>query len=101
MDPLGLSGDRARARFTSTSAFATSAGSGPPTTSPSCDCRGADGLDPQSTTQSTDPKDLYLATTAELSRRFTRIYTALGPQDPLYRRFCRYRERDFRESHVV
>ncbi|MEX3099403.1 MULTISPECIES: hypothetical protein [unclassified Streptomyces] len=48
-----------------------------------------------------DPKDLYLATTAELSRRFARIYTPLGTQAPLYRRFCLCRERDFRESQVV
>ncbi|MFD0629519.1 hypothetical protein ACFQ2K_49810 [Streptomyces sanglieri] len=41
---------------------------------------------------------VYLATTAELSRRFARIYTTLGTHDPLYRRFCLYRERDFREA---
>ncbi|MGW0828256.1 hypothetical protein [Streptomyces sp. NPDC002845] len=29
-----------------------------------------------------DPKELYLATTAELSRRFARIYTTLGTQAP-------------------
>ncbi|MCB5905888.1 hypothetical protein [Streptomyces pinistramenti] len=52
-------------------------------------------------TNTIDPKELYLATTAELSRRFARIYTALGTQDPLYRRFCLYRERDFRKSQVV
>ncbi|MET9922834.1 hypothetical protein ABZZ04_38095 [Streptomyces sp. NPDC006435] len=46
------------------------------------------------------PKELYLATTAELSRRFARIYTTLGTQDPLYRRFCLFHERDFRESHI-
>ncbi|MEV8312197.1 hypothetical protein AB0P36_34070 [Streptomyces flavidovirens] len=45
-----------------------------------------------------DPKELYLATTAELSRRFARIYTTLGTQDPLYQRFCQYCERDFREA---
>ncbi|MFI7337029.1 hypothetical protein ACIBUY_03715 [Streptomyces sp. NPDC050085] len=55
-------------------------------------------LDPPTT--ALDPKELYLATTAELSRRFARIYTILGTQDPLYRRFCLYRERDFRESQV-
>lgn len=52
-------------------------------------------------THTIDPKDLYFATTAELSRRFARIYTALGTQDPLYRRFCLYRERDFRNNQVV
>ncbi|MFE5938592.1 hypothetical protein ACFQ69_24860 [Streptomyces sp. NPDC056470] len=41
-----------------------------------------------------DPKELYLATTAELSRRFARIYTTLGTQDPLCRRLCLYRDRD-------
>ncbi|MGY3340047.1 hypothetical protein ACVW0K_006146 [Streptomyces filamentosus] len=46
----------------------------------------------------TTSKELYLATTAELSRRFARVYTTLGTQDPLYRRFCLYRERDFREA---
>ncbi|MCX4516083.1 hypothetical protein OG402_38400 [Streptomyces anulatus] len=46
------------------------------------------------------PKELYLATTAELSRRFARIYTTLGTQDPLYRRFCLDRERDFLEAPV-
>jgi hypothetical protein len=51
-------------------------------------------------TNTIDPKELYLATTAELSRRFARVYTALGTQDPLYRRFCLYRERDFRKSQV-
>lgn len=56
-------------------------------------------LDPP--TAALDPKELYLATTAELSRRFARIYTTLGTQDPLYRRFCLYRDRDFRESQVV
>ncbi|MGV4926395.1 TniQ family protein [Streptomyces sp. BHT-5-2] len=55
-------------------------------------------LDPP--TNTIVPKELYLATTAELSRRFARIYTTLGTQDPLYRRFCLYRERDFRESHI-
>ncbi|MEU5380217.1 hypothetical protein ABZ359_32670 [Streptomyces sp. NPDC005968] len=49
-------------------------------------------------TTALDPKELNLATTAELSRRFARIYTTLGTQDPLYRRFCLYRERDFREA---
>ncbi|MDJ0347538.1 TniQ family protein [Streptomyces sp. H10-C2] len=49
-------------------------------------------LDPP--TSAPDPKALYLATTAELSRRFARIYTTLGTQDPLYRRFCLYRDRD-------
>ncbi|MFD8385815.1 TniQ family protein [Streptomyces sp. NPDC059679] len=49
-------------------------------------------------TATIDPKELYLATTAELSRRFARIYTALGTQDPLYRRFCLHHERDFREA---
>jgi len=39
-------------------------------------------------TNTVGPKDLYIATTAELSRRFARIYTTLGTQDPLYRRFC-------------
>ncbi|MER5224747.1 hypothetical protein [Streptomyces flaveus] len=53
-------------------------------------------LDPPTT--ALDPKELYLATTAELSRRFARIYTTLGTQDPLYQRFCLYRERDFREA---
>ncbi len=48
-----------------------------------------------------NPKELYLATTAELSRRFARVYTTLGTQDPLYRRLCLYRERDFRQSQVV
>ncbi|MGW4275183.1 hypothetical protein ACWEGQ_23115 [Streptomyces seoulensis] len=48
-----------------------------------------------------DPKALYLATTAELSRRFARSYTTLGTQDPLYLRFCLYRDRDFRESQVT
>ncbi|MFI2437358.1 hypothetical protein [Streptomyces sp. NPDC018693] len=52
-------------------------------------------LDPPTT--ALDLKELYLATTAELSRRFARIYTTLGTQDPLYRRFCLYCERDFRE----
>ncbi|MEU6239139.1 TniQ family protein [Kitasatospora sp. NPDC047058] len=42
-------------------------------------------------TAAVDPKDLYLATTAELSRRFARIYTAIGVQDPLYQHFCRVR----------
>ncbi|MFE2037713.1 hypothetical protein ACFXBB_31640 [Streptomyces scopuliridis] len=32
------------------------------------------------------PKGLYLATTAELSRRLSRIYTTLGIQDPLFQR---------------
>ncbi|MET8330307.1 TniQ family protein [Streptomyces sp. NPDC005181] len=49
-------------------------------------------LDPP--TAALDPKELYLATTAELSRRFARIYTTLGTQDPLYRQLCLYRERD-------
>ncbi|MEV8548132.1 TniQ family protein [Streptomyces sp. NPDC051572] len=49
-------------------------------------------------TATIDPKELYLATTAELSRRFARIYTALGTHDPLYKRLCLYRERDFHES---
>ncbi|CAL9664358.1 hypothetical protein [Streptomyces sp. Tu 3180] len=44
------------------------------------------------------PKELYLATTAELSRRFARMHTTLGTQDPLYRRFCIHRERDFPEA---
>ncbi|MEW2630840.1 hypothetical protein AB0903_04085 [Streptomyces sp. NPDC048389] len=44
-------------------------------------------LDPPTTTL--DPKELYLATTTELSQRFARIYTTLGAQDPLYQRFCR------------
>jgi hypothetical protein len=52
-------------------------------------------LDPPTTPL--DPKELYLAATAELSRRFARSYTILGTQDPLYRRFCLYRERDFRK----
>ncbi|MFF4316906.1 hypothetical protein [Streptomyces sp. NPDC001507] len=52
-------------------------------------------------TAAPDPKELYLATTAELSRRFARIYTAVGIQDPLYRRFCLYRDRAFRESQVT
>ncbi|UQA90677.1 hypothetical protein [Streptomyces halobius] len=52
-------------------------------------------------THTIDPKDLYLATTAELSRRFARIYTTLGTQDPLYRRFRLYRARDIRESQIV
>lgn len=38
-----------------------------------------------------DPKELYLATTAELSRRFARIYTTFGTQDPLYRHLCQRR----------
>lgn len=37
-------------------------------------------LDPPTT--AFDPKELYLATTAELSRRFARIYSTLGTQDP-------------------
>ncbi|MFE3592732.1 hypothetical protein ACFXOY_35085 [Streptomyces niveus] len=37
-------------------------------------------LDPPTT--ALDPKELYLATTAEPSRRFARIYTTLGTQDP-------------------
>ncbi|MFD4116543.1 hypothetical protein ACFWSJ_24180 [Streptomyces niveus] len=49
-------------------------------------------LDPPTT--ALDPKELYLATAAELSRRFARIYITLGTLDPLYRRFCLYRERD-------
>ncbi|MFD6280340.1 hypothetical protein ACFWFI_32975 [Streptomyces sp. NPDC060209] len=49
-------------------------------------------------TAALDLKELYLSTTAELGRRFARIYTTLGTQDPLYRRFCLYRVRDFRES---
>ncbi|WP_338672618.1 hypothetical protein V1460_06240 [Streptomyces sp. SCSIO 30461] len=52
-------------------------------------------------TAAPDPKELYLATTAELSRRFARIYTTLGTQDPLYRRFCLYRDRDFRKSQIA
>ncbi|MGP4088504.1 TniQ family protein [Streptomyces sp. KR55] len=32
------------------------------------------------------PKDLYLTTAAELSRRLSRIYTTLGIQDPLFQR---------------
>ncbi|MGV4930245.1 TniQ family protein [Streptomyces sp. BHT-5-2] len=52
-------------------------------------------------TAAPDPKELYLATTAELSRRFARIYTAVGTQDPLYRRFCLHQDRDFHESQVV
>ncbi|MBL1112769.1 hypothetical protein JK364_10230 [Streptomyces sp. 110] len=48
-------------------------------------------LDPP--TAALDPKEIYLATTAELSRRFARIYTTLGTQDPLYRRFCLYHDR--------
>ncbi|MFC9398567.1 hypothetical protein ACFTWS_36245 [Streptomyces sp. NPDC057027] len=49
-------------------------------------------------TVTVDPKGLYLATTAELSRRFARIYTIRGRQDPLHQRFCRYRERDSRDA---
>jgi hypothetical protein len=37
-------------------------------------------LDPPTT--ALGPKELYLATTAELSRRFARIYTTLGTQAP-------------------
>ncbi|CAM5513462.1 MULTISPECIES: hypothetical protein [Streptomyces] len=44
-------------------------------------------LDPP--THTIDPKELYIATTAELSRRFARIYTTFGTQDPLYQRFCK------------
>ncbi|MGW5776504.1 hypothetical protein [Streptomyces sp. NPDC003863] len=44
------------------------------------------------------PGELYLATTAELSRRFARIYTARGRQAPLPQRFCRYRERNSRDA---
>ncbi|MFJ9100620.1 hypothetical protein ACIRJM_19330 [Streptomyces sp. NPDC102405] len=40
-------------------------------------------------TSALDPKALYLATTAVLSRRFARIYTIRGRQDPLCQRFCR------------
>jgi hypothetical protein len=40
-------------------------------------------LDPP--TNTIIPEELYLATTAELSRRFARIYTTLGTEDPLYR----------------
>ncbi|MEU6497418.1 hypothetical protein AB0919_41680 [Streptomyces sp. NPDC046994] len=43
-------------------------------------------LDPPS--PSIEPKDLYLATTAELSRRLSRIYTTLGVQDPLFQHLC-------------
>ncbi|CAM5272223.1 hypothetical protein KAURM247S_04287 [Kitasatospora aureofaciens] len=39
-------------------------------------------------TVTVDPKELYLATTAELSRRFARIYSTLGAHDPLYQHFC-------------
>ncbi|MGW0886277.1 hypothetical protein, partial [Streptomyces sp. NPDC002671] len=46
-------------------------------------------------------QELYLATTTELSRRFARIYTTLGTQDLLYRRFCLYRDRGFVESQVI
>ncbi|MEH6374153.1 hypothetical protein V7793_07405 [Streptomyces sp. KLMMK] len=56
-------------------------------------------LDPPTTIL--DPKELYLATTAELSRRFSRIYTTLGTQDPLYRRFCLHPDRGFRKSQVI
>ncbi|MFE9197493.1 TniQ family protein [Streptomyces albidoflavus] len=42
-------------------------------------------------TTAVDPKELYLATTTELSRRFARIYTTLGTHDPLYQHFCRLR----------
>ncbi|MGC5360296.1 hypothetical protein ACPXCE_01225 [Streptomyces sp. DT24] len=52
-------------------------------------------------TDAPGPKELYLATTAELSRRFARTYTAVGTQDPLYRKFCLYRDRDFRDSQVA
>ncbi|MFI5808861.1 hypothetical protein [Streptomyces sp. NPDC051561] len=51
-----------------------------------------------SPTTAPDPKELYLTTTAELSRRLARIYTTLGTQAPLYRRFCLFPERDFRED---
>ncbi|MER5201508.1 hypothetical protein ACWD3J_49735 [Streptomyces sp. NPDC002755] len=56
-------------------------------------------LDPP--TSALDPKALYLATAAELSRRLARLYTTLGTQDPLYRRFCLHRDRNFRESQVA
>ncbi|MFF7770393.1 hypothetical protein ACFZC7_28295 [Streptomyces massasporeus] len=38
-----------------------------------------------------DSKELYLATTAELSRRIARIYTTRGTQDPLCRHLCQRR----------
>ncbi|MFK0111612.1 hypothetical protein [Streptomyces sp. NPDC091217] len=43
-------------------------------------------LDPPE--HSIEPKDLYLATTAELSRRLSRSYTTLGIQDPLFQHLC-------------
>lgn len=52
-------------------------------------------------TNTIGPRELYLATTAELRRRFARIYTTLGTHDPLYRHFCLHHERDFRQSQVV
>ncbi|WP_316528889.1 TniQ family protein [Kitasatospora brasiliensis] len=42
-------------------------------------------------TDTIDPRELYLAATAELSRRFARIYTAIGVHDPLYQNVCRSR----------
>ncbi|MFJ7421825.1 hypothetical protein ACIQXD_24915 [Streptomyces uncialis] len=56
-------------------------------------------LDPPTTAP--DPKELYLATTAELSRPFAGICTTLGTQDPLCRRFCLDRDHDFRESQFA
>ncbi|MEU0966377.1 hypothetical protein ABZ357_13505 [Streptomyces sp. NPDC005917] len=58
-------------------------------------------LNPNPPTNTIDPKELYLATTAEPSRRFARIHTTLGTQDPLYRRLCLYRERGFPDGQVV
>ncbi|MFE4861545.1 hypothetical protein [Streptomyces sp. NPDC056670] len=37
-------------------------------------------LDPPA--HSLEPKDLYMATTAELGRRLSQIYTTIGTQDP-------------------
>ncbi|MFI7405372.1 hypothetical protein ACIBW9_33660 [Streptomyces sp. NPDC049541] len=37
-------------------------------------------LDPPA--HSLEPKELYLATTAELRRRLSRVYTTIGTQDP-------------------
>ncbi|MEU1854360.1 integrase [Streptomyces sp. NPDC019990] len=49
-------------------------------------------------TNTIDSKELYLATTAELSRRFARIYTAFGTHDPLYQRFCLNHAHGFRDA---
>ncbi|WP_217215680.1 hypothetical protein [Streptomyces sp. AC550_RSS872] len=54
-------------------------------------------LDPPE--HSIERKDLYLATTAELSRRLSRNYTALGVQDPLFQHLCNP-QISFRESQL-